>query len=169
MDIATVEIIVRVHEHGGELTPDGDLLRYRGPTLTDELRTLIREHKPGLLAHLAVPIADPYDDPVACRGCATVIPAGTTLCIDCGSARSPLVRYAVQLVSETEHRTPRGQALVALDRRRYPKIDLDDGRTVGPGLVAWCPVLREMGTGELRELIRLVKQTDSRAVSEGDL
>jgi hypothetical protein len=106
-------------------------------------------------------IHDAYDDdPVACRGCAAVIRAGTTLCQDCGSKKSPLVRLAVELSSLAQERSSRGRALVALDRRRYPRLRLRDGRRVGPGLLAWGPVLREMDSDELEHLL---------AALEGDL
>ena len=49
------KIIIRIRDHGGELMPAGGDLRYRGPTLTNELRALIRDHKPEVLAHLTAP------------------------------------------------------------------------------------------------------------------
>ncbi len=156
MATAAPEIVIRVHQHGGELSPEGDLLRYRGPALTEELRSLIREHKAELICFLQQR-DDFTDDPVACRGCAAVIPAGTTLCAQCGSARSPLVRFAVELSLEAERRTLRGRALIALDHRGFPKVRLADGSSAGPGLLSWCPVLREMGSDQLQALLRQVK------------
>jgi len=59
----------------------------------------------------------------------------------------------------------RGQALVALDRRHYPRLHLPDGRTVERGLEAWAPVLREMNAEELLELARLVERIPTAATT----
>jgi hypothetical protein len=100
-------------------------------------------------------------NPVTCRGCGVVIPSGTTLCVGCGAARSPLVRYAVELSELANERTLRGRALVALDRRRYPQLQLAKGRRVGPGLVSWCPVLRAADAKTLRRIIELAERSQA--------
>ena len=38
-----------------------------------------------------------------------------------------------------------------------PKLTLPDGRTVGPGLFDWAPVLRGMGTRQLRALLAVIE------------
>ncbi|MPZ47891.1 MAG: hypothetical protein GEU75_00995 [Dehalococcoidia bacterium] len=158
------EIIARVQAHGGELTPlaDGNI-RYRGAPLTNELRTLLHENKAPLIEALghqddkreAVESDLSSHDPVACRGCAALIPAGTTLCADCGSKHSPLIRYALELSAVSEERTLRGRTLIALDLRRYPRLELPDGQLVGPGLIAWAPVLREANKYTLQAILRV--------------
>jgi hypothetical protein len=100
---------------------------------------------------------DINDDPVACRGCAEVIPTGTTLCAKCGSAGSPLVQYALKLSELTRQRTLRGRALVALDRRGYPKLRLSNGRGAGPGLLSWCPILQEADASMLKDIIEAAR------------
>jgi len=67
--------------------------------------------------------------------------------------------YASRLPGDSlaYERHRRASALVALDRRRYPRLRLSDGRTVGPGLLAWAPVLREMDAPTLDVLLRLIE------------
>ena len=148
---------VTLHADGADL-----VLRYKNDPPEDFVQEL-REHKPELIALLT---AAPEDSPAACRGCAGLIPAGTTPCANCGSAQSPLVRYALELSALTEERTLRGQAIIALDSRRYPKLRLPDGRIVGPGLIPWCPVLREGKAATFRAILRLVES--ARRMEEGD-
>jgi hypothetical protein len=120
------------------------------------LRDLIRKHKSLLLTHLD-------SNNVACCSCAAAIPAGTTLCTSCGSKRSPLIPYAIELGTLTEERTLRGAALVALDRRHFPRLVLAGGQSVGPGLLAWCPVLRDLDTTGLRALVALIDESKHHA------
>ncbi len=148
---------VSVRADGGEL-----VLRYRG-SLPDDLVNQLRQYKSELLMLLShQEEAGAGADSVACRGCAAIIPAGTTLCIECGSAHSPLIKFAIQLGDLARQRTLRGRALVVLDGRRYPKLRLRDGRTVGPGLLPWCPVLREADTETLQNIVELAEQVQSR-------
>lgn len=51
----------------------------------------------------------------------------------------------------------RGRALIALDRRRYPRVSLPDGRSVGRGLFEWAPVLREVNGEQLAVLIGVIE------------
>jgi hypothetical protein len=149
------ELLTRAEVLGVSVQADGSelVLRYQGG-LPADLVAELRAHKAEVLALL---VGKVNDCPVACRGCAALIPAGTTLCVDCGSARSPLVQYAIELYALSEERSLRGQALVALDKRRYPRLRLRDGRTVGPGLLAWCPVLREGNLDTFRSILMLVE------------
>lgn len=57
----------------------------------------------------------------------------------------------------------RGKALVALDRRGYPRITLPDGRRPGPGLLLWAPVLRELDTEGLAALLDIVTRMQTPA------
>ena len=150
------ELLTRADTLGIALLPDGaDLVvRFEQEPPKDFVEAL-RVNKPAVLALLARDISD---DPVACRGCAAVIPAGTTLCTECGAARSPLVKMALEMVALTNERSLRGRALALLDRRNYPRLTLSDKRVVGPGLLAWCPVLREAGAGELAGIIRVAEK-----------
>ena len=127
----------------------------------------MRKNKQDILAVLhSLSDDDTLTHPTACRGCARVIPAGTTLCIQCGSARSQLVRFAVELSALAEEQTLRGQALVALDRAHYPRLRLPGGLTVGPGLTDWCPVLRDADSPTLEAIIQLVRK-NRQAASDG--
>ena len=164
-------ILDRVKELGGEIVPiEEGLIRYRGPALSGQLRQLIHENKAIILSALEPEAMDDVlsDDsnPTACRGCAAAIPAGTTLCVDCGSKRSPLIRYAVELGALAEERSLRGLALLALDKRRYPGLRLADGQTAGPGLTSWCPVLQEAGPEVLRQIIDLARRSKTRSGGE---
>jgi TubC N-terminal docking domain len=159
------ELLTRAEVLGVSVQADGSelVLRYRGglpADLVDELRA----HKAEVLAFL---VGDIDDSPVACRGCAAAIPAGTTLCVECGSARSPLVRYALELCMLSEERSLRGRTLSALDKVQYPKLRLRDGRTVGPGLLAWCPVLREGNSRTLRSILKLLQREGEGAAGDG--
>ena len=57
------------------------------------------------------------------------------------------------MATDLEHeRNLRGHALVALDKRGYPKVTLQTGQKFGPGLEAWAPILRGMDAHELQAL-----------------
>jgi hypothetical protein len=149
------ELLTRAEALGISVHVEGqDLVLRRDGGLPAGLLKEMRRHKPEVVAFLGT-IASGGD--VTCRGCAASIPVGTTLCAACGRATSPLVRFAVELGDLTRERSLRGQALCALDQRRYPRLDLSDGRKVGPGLLAWCPVLREAGSSQLREIVGLAQ------------
>jgi hypothetical protein len=155
------EVLTRAQALGVTVSVDGpDLVVRCEAGLPTDLVEELRQHKSELLFLLA---NDPDDDPVCCRGCAEVIPAGTTLCVECGSARSPLVRYAVELSALAAEKTLRGQALVALDRRRYPKLTLSGGHSIGPGLIAWAAVLRDAKAPTLRRIIALAERSQRRS------
>jgi hypothetical protein len=148
------ELLNRAEVLGVSVQADGSelALRYQGGLpagLVDELRT----HKADVLAFLAGEVDDGV---VACRGCAVPVRAGTTLCAGCGSARSPLIHHALELCALSEERSLRGRALAALDKRRYPRLRLRRGRAVGPGLLAWCPVLRDGNVHTFRRILELV-------------
>jgi TubC N-terminal docking domain len=150
------QLVTRAEALGVSLSADGAelVLRHQG-SLPRELVDELRAHKTEVLAFLE---GEVDDSPAVCRGCAALIPAGTTLCVECGSARSPLVHYALELCALSEERSLRGRALAALDKVRYPKLRLHDGRIVGPGLLAWCPVLREGNTETFRNILKLVER-----------
>jgi hypothetical protein len=156
------ELLSKAEVLGVSVKADGSelVLRYQGG-LPDDLVEELRAHKAEVLAFLAREFDD--DEAVACRGCACAIPSGTTLCEDCGSARSLLVRYALELSALTEQRSLRGRALAALDRSGYPGLRLPHGRRVGPGLLAWCPVLREGNPRTLRSILKLVQRAEEGA------
>jgi len=159
------ELLSRIEALGVSVKVDaGDLILRFDVEPPGELVQELREHKAEVLSYLNQSREQNLDDdPVSCRGCATLIPAGTTLCVECGSARSPLVRYAVQLGGLAEERTLRGRALLALDKRRYPKLKLPDGRTVGPGLLAWCPILRDGNAASFRDILKLITRAKADA------
>lgn len=97
------EIIARVHAWGGELTPlqDGNLC-YRGPRLDDELRRLIRDHKPEIT--LTLKSLQARSDPRAClipgcsnEGYSVELAAGLITRL-CALHRRELFRRARELV-----------------------------------------------------------------------
>jgi hypothetical protein len=98
----------------------------------------------------------------ACRGCGSDIPMGRTLCCACSVANSPLVQNAVALSELSREPSLRGRALVALDHRRYPRLQLSRTRSAGPGLIAWCPVLRAGDARTLRRIIELAERAPTR-------
>ena len=152
-----LDLLSRAEALGASVKAEGNELVLRSRTnLPAELLDDLRRNKADVLAVLiALNAADPAIHPTACRGCARVIPAGTTLCVECGSARSPLVRHAVELSTLAKERTLRGLALVALDKLRYPRLRLPTGETVGPGLISWCPVLRAASASTLTAVLQL--------------
>ena len=239
----TGELLDLLRDHGGALVSDGELIRYCGPALTEELRGLIREHKPRLLDLLrddiegcatcgsadtciCAPSGTFYcfehrHQSGLCSDCGRPIPIGSTLCAECGGRRSRLVQWALEhgakqaqsvpteaaatpapartgsprrctscghslsvlnvvglcgrcvlphsssatsdvaeKSDQEEERHLRGRALVALDKHGYPRLVLADG-SVGPGLEAWGPVLREMGGAQLRALIGVIEGTEA--------
>ena len=161
-----IDVLAQAEAQGISVGADGaDLVLRYDAELPEDLVRGLRRHKAEVMAFLCAP-DDRDNDPVACRGCAAVIPVGTTLCIECGSKRSPLVRYALELSALAEERTLRGLTLTALDRRRYPRLRLPDGRSVGPGLIGWCPTLRDADAETLRSILRLTGRTNSRAEEE---
>jgi hypothetical protein len=93
-----------------------------------------------------------------CRGCAAIVPNGKTVCATCSHADSPLVQNAVELSELAQEASLRGRALVALDRKRYPRLQLSKERRVGPGLIAWCPVLRAADPRTLKRIIELAER-----------
>jgi hypothetical protein len=237
------ELLDLLRDYGGVLVLDGELIRYRGPALTDDLRDLIREHKARLLDLLRhdvdgcatcgcadIWICAPsgafycYEhrrQSGLCSDCGQPVPTDSTLCAECGAKRSRLVQWALQhgakqALSEpheaqaapaparacgpsrcglcghelsmlnvaglcgrcvlarpssatgeaaqennqTRARHLRSRALVALDKRGYPKVVLTDG-PVGPGLIAWAPVLREMDSDQLENLLTRLEATSA--------
>jgi hypothetical protein len=161
--VNALDLLSQAEALGASVRAEGNELVLKCRTrLPDELIDDFRRNKADVLAVLsALNSDDAAAHPTACRGCARVIPAGTTLCLDCGSARSPLIKFAVQLSNISKERTLRGQVLVGLDKLHYPRLRLPTGDTVGPGLVAWCPILRDASTSELTALLELVNTQHS--------
>ena len=95
-----------------------------------------------------------------CRTCAHVlsIVARGDLCGRC-VLQSGKANPAVDPEGVRPDALVRGQVLVALDRRRYPRLTLGDGRSIGPGLDAWGPVLLGMGLSELSDLLDRVLES----------
>ena len=165
------ELLSKAQARGVSVEADGpDLVLRSEAGVPEELVEEMRRSKADLLRLLIAEqeVDDYANDPIACRGCAEVIPGGTTLCVACASSHSPLVRYALELSALTEERTLRGRALGALDRRRYPKLVLPGGSTVGPGLLAWCPVLREGNAATFRAVLKLVERVKPGKEEEHD-
>jgi RNA polymerase subunit RPABC4/transcription elongation factor Spt4 len=158
--VNALDLLAQAEALGASVKAEGNELILRSRiNLPEELIDELRRNKAGVLAALhALSEDDPAVHLTACRGCSRVIPAGTTLCVQCGSARSPLVRFAVELSELADERTLRGQVLVALDKLHYPRLRLPSGETTGPGLVAWCPVLRDANASVLKALLILVNQ-----------
>ena len=167
-----LELLARAESMGASIRVDGsDLVLSCRETLPDEFIEELRRYKSDVLAALNAS-DDPAGHPTTCRGCTTMIQSGTTLCTACGSARSPLVRYAVELAALAQERTLRGRALLALDKRGYPRLQLSDDQTGGPGLVRWCAVLRDAETPTLEAIVRMAAEdsetsTPRRERSEG--
>lgn len=147
------ELLKRAQKMGVSVFIDGADLVLRAPTqLPTDFIEELRRHKAEIrtfLEHEASPSI------ATCRGCAAAIPVGTTLCAVCGSARSPLIRYAVELSELAEQKTFRSSALLALDKCGYPRLALRDGLIVGPGLVSWCEILRDGDRKTLKRIIDL--------------
>ena len=57
--------------------------------------------------------------------------------------------------------------MAALDKRRYPRLRLSDALSVGPGLIAWCPVLRDADSKTLKRIIVLCEK-EPRTRAEDD-
>ena len=71
----------------------------------------------------------------------------------CGRCATPRLESSVHTEPYSQQAILRGKLLVALERQRYPKATLSDGRRVGRGVLNWAPVLREIGEAKLRELL----------------
>jgi hypothetical protein len=155
------DLLAKAKAIGATVAADGgDLVLRSRVAIPEDLISDLRAHKAEVLALLVR--EDATRQSTTCRGCGVVILAGRTLCTNCGSAASPLFRYALELCSLVEQRTLRGRALIALDRRRYPQVRLSGGEKVGPGLISWCPVLRDAKPEKLREIIALAERTTTR-------
>jgi hypothetical protein len=87
----------------------------------------------------------------------------------CGRCVGPQLQTAPD-TEWSEEVVLRGKALVALDRRGYPRLRLPNGSHAGPGLVSWAPVLRESNFEELSALLETVRrmQTPARRQTEED-
>jgi hypothetical protein len=105
------------------------------------------------------PVSADQESEPRCRGCGVAVSHGATLCSACDSL---LVRNAVALSELAQEASLRGRALVALDRKRYPKLPIAKGRSVGPGLISWCPVLRAADARTLKRIIELAERAHRR-------
>ena len=71
---------------------------------------------------------------------------------------TPPIARAIETIRNPgdDERQLRGRMLAALDRRNFPKLHLGSGHTVGPGLLEWGPVLREMNLRALQDIERVL-------------
>ena len=88
----------------------------------------------------------------------------------CGRCVGPQPQAATD-TDWSEEALLRGKALVALDRRGYPRLRLPDGSHAGPGLFSWAPVLRGSNYEELSALLEMVsrRQTPAQGQTEEDV
>ena len=93
-------------------------------------------------------------------GFALSVVAKSTLCGRCVAKDYALPGVEARHSKEDQLR---GEVLGTLDRLGYPALSLADARQVGPGLLAWGPVLREMGSHDLSNLKLRLKGTTPQA------
>lgn len=76
------------------------------------------------------------------------------VCSACGDDRVPGSKYCIRHL--------RGHLVSVLDQRGWPRLRLPDGRTVGPGLLAWCPVVRHLWKLPVLELAATVNRIEGK-------